>query len=81
LTRRNATCVSACAEGAIELQAEKYCDGLAACLGTCPQNAISIIEKETDPFDPKAVEKYLSQKRFGGKGYTSPPPLPHAGTQ
>ena len=63
-------CVSACAEGAIELQgdkarlvADKYCDGLAACLGTCPQDAITIIEREGDSFDPEAVEKYLSQKR------------------
>ncbi len=63
-------CVSACAEGAIELHgdkarlvAEKYCDGLAACLGTCPQDAISIIEREADDFDPEAVEKYLSEKR------------------
>ena len=63
-------CVSACAEGAIELQggkarlvADKYCDGLAACLGTCPQDAITIIEREADSFDPEAVEKYLSQKR------------------
>ena len=63
-------CVSACAEGAIELHgdkarlvAEKYCDGLAACLGTCPQDAISIIAREADDFDPEAVEKYLSEKR------------------
>ncbi len=63
-------CVSACAEGAIELKgekarlvAEKYCDGLAACLGTCPQDAISIIEREADDFDPEAVEKYLSAKK------------------
>jgi Fe-S-cluster-containing hydrogenase component 2 len=62
-------CVSACAEGAIELKgdkarlvAEKYCDGLAACIGTCPQDAISIIERDADEFDPEAVEKYLSSK-------------------
>jgi Fe-S-cluster-containing hydrogenase component 2 len=63
-------CVSACAEGAIELHgdkarlvAEKYCDGLAACLGTCPKDAISIIEKDADDFDPEAVETYLSEKK------------------
>lgn len=63
-------CVSACAEGAIELRgnkahlvAEKYCDGLAACLGTCPKDAISIIERDADDFDPEAVETYLSEKR------------------
>lgn len=63
-------CVSACAEGAIELVAgkarlvaDKYCDGLAACLGECPVNAIDIIEREADLFDPVAVEKYLAEKR------------------
>ncbi len=63
-------CVTACAEGAIELiggkarlVADKYCDGLAACLGTCPQDAISIIEREADSFDPEAVEKYLSRNK------------------
>jgi len=56
-------CVSACAEGAIELVdgkarlvAENYCDGLAACLGECPEGAISIVEREADAFDPEAVE-------------------------
>lgn len=68
-------CVGACAEGAIELHngkarlvAEKYCDGLAACLGKCPVDAIKIIERESDPFDPEAVERYLSVKKgTGGK--------------
>lgn len=67
-------CVSACAEGAIELVAgkarlvaDKYCDGLAACLGECPVNAIDIIEREADPFDPAAVEKYLAEKRGDDK--------------
>lgn len=63
-------CVSACAEGAIELQgdkarlvAERYCDGLAACLGKCPQDAISIIEREAESFDPEAVEEHLSARK------------------
>ena len=62
-------CVSACAEGAIELvngkarlSAEKYCDGLAACLTECPQRAISIVEREADTFDPEAVEHHLTEK-------------------
>lgn len=66
-------CVAACAEGAIELKggkarlvAERYCDGLAACLGECPADAISIIEKEADSFDPEAVEKYLAGKKGTG---------------
>ncbi len=62
-------CVSACAEGAIELAhgkarlvAERYCDGLAACLGECPQGAISMIEREADAFDPEAVEHHLAEQ-------------------
>jgi Pyruvate/2-oxoacid:ferredoxin oxidoreductase delta subunit len=62
-------CVTACAEGAIELLngkaqlvAEHYCDGLAACLGECPQGAISMIEREADIFDAKAVEDHLTKK-------------------
>ena len=66
-------CVAACAEGAIELKdgkarlvAERYCDGLAACLGECPADAISIIEKEADSFDPEAVERYLAGEKGAG---------------
>lgn len=68
-------CVAACAEGAIvllngkaRLVAEKYCDGLAACIGKCPADAIRIIEKDSDPFDPEAVKRYLASKKgTGGK--------------
>jgi len=66
-------CAAACAEGAIELKdgkarlvAERYCDGLAACLGECPADAISIIEKEADSFDPEAVEKHLAGRKGAG---------------
>lgn len=63
-------CVPACAEGAIQvvdgkarLVSEIYCDGLGACLGECPKNAIRIVEKESEAFDPEAVEEYLKHKK------------------
>ena len=59
-------CVSACAEGAIQLVdgkaklvSEIYCDGLGACLGECPQGAITIEERDASAFDVKAVHKHL----------------------
>lgn len=59
-------CVSACAEGAIQiingkakLIADKYCDGLGACLGECPQDALRIIDREACAFDETAVEEHL----------------------
>lgn len=59
-------CVSACAEGAIQLVdgkarlvSESYCDGLGACLGECPQGAITIEERPADAFDPIATEEHL----------------------
>ena len=63
-------CVSACAEGAIELVkgkarlvSEVYCDGLGACLGECPQGAITIEEREGDPFDEEAARHHLEAKK------------------
>ena len=51
-------CVSACAEGAIQivdgkarLVSDVYCDGLGACLGECPQGAITVEEREAVEFD------------------------------
>ena len=59
-------CATACAEGAIriidgkaKLIAETYCDGLGACLGECPEGALTITERESDEFDPAAVEEHL----------------------
>lgn len=61
-------CVTACAEGAIQLVngkarliSENYCDGLAACLGECPEGALSIVERDADAFDSEAVEQHLRQ--------------------
>lgn len=55
-------CVSACAEGAIQITGGKaqlvsdvYCDGLGACLGKCPQDAITIVEREAADFDAAAA--------------------------
>ena len=59
-------CATACAEGAIRiidgkarLIAETYCDGFGACLGECPEGALTITERESDEFDPAAVEEHL----------------------
>ena len=60
-------CISACAEGAIELRdgkarlvAETYCDGLGACLGKCPQDAIRVIEREAVAFSEESVHEHLA---------------------
>ena len=59
-------CVEACAEGAIQLVggkaklvADNYCDGLAACVGKCPVDALKIIERDADAFDAAAAEQYV----------------------
>jgi len=59
-------CVTACAEGAMQiidgkarLVSETYCDGLGACLGGCPEGALKIIERDSEDFDPAAVEEHL----------------------
>ena len=63
-------CVSACAEGALQLIdgkarliSETYCDGLGACIGECPQDAILITEREAPAFDETAVEEHLSRRK------------------
>jgi ferredoxin len=62
-------CANACAEGAIRiiegkarLVSEEYCDGLGACLGECPEGALTITERESEEFDPAAVEAHLAPK-------------------
>ena len=62
-------CVIPCAEGAIELVDgkarvlnEELCDGAGFCLGVCPSGALSIEERETVPFDERAVEARLHER-------------------
>jgi ferredoxin len=62
-------CATACAEGAItmidgkaRLISENYCDGLGACLGECPEGALTITERESEEFDPEAVEEHLKSE-------------------
>ena len=62
-------CVSACAEGAIQLVngkaklvSEFYCDGLGACIGDCPTGALTLETREAEPFDATAVEAHLQQQ-------------------
>jgi hypothetical protein len=59
--------VPSCAEGALQiidgkarLVAERFCDGLGACLGDCPTGALRVVEVEAEDFDPTAVERHLT---------------------
>ena len=61
-------CATACAEGAIQivngkarLVSDSYCDGLGACLGHCPAEAITIEQREAAAFDEKAVPAHTPQ--------------------
>ena len=54
-------CVTACAEGALQLidgkarlVSDVYCDGLGACIGDCPAGAITVVEREAAAFDETA---------------------------
>jgi NAD-dependent dihydropyrimidine dehydrogenase PreA subunit len=58
-------CITSCAEGALKiidgkakLISEKYCDGLGNCL-KCPQDAITIEERQAEDFDEAAVKEHL----------------------
>ncbi len=62
-------CVTGCAEGALRIIDNKakvisdtFCDGLGACIGECPTGALRLVEKETVPFDEKAVKEHLAEK-------------------
>lgn len=76
-------CVSACAEGAIQiingkakLVSETYCDGLGACLGDCPTGALTIEQREAPEYDQAAVDRHLAQQK--AKLHTQPLPM-HGG--
>ncbi|HUW94107.1 MAG TPA: hypothetical protein VMV74_13150, partial [Bacteroidales bacterium] len=55
-------CIPNCHEGALQviegkakLVSELLCDGLGACLGHCPEGAITIEQRDAEPFDEEAV--------------------------
>ncbi len=63
-------CVTACAEGAIQMidgkakiVSDQYCDGLGVCIGHCPTGALKIIEREAPEFDLEATEKHLAVQK------------------
>jgi Fe-S-cluster-containing hydrogenase component 2 len=63
------SCVTPCAEGAIEMVDDKarvikdaLCDGAGFCLGVCPTGALSIEEREAQPFSEKAVEEKQKER-------------------
>jgi ferredoxin len=64
-------CTTACAEGALELDAEGkaflvreiYCDGLGACLDVCPTGALKVVERESSEYDAGAAYRHVLRTR------------------
>jgi ferredoxin len=64
-------CTEACAEGALVLDEENkavlakeiYCDGMGACLDICPIEALKIVERESESYDPQATFKHVLNTR------------------
>lgn len=63
-------CVPGCHEEAIKiiggkakLVSDVFCDGLGACLGECPEGALTIEERDADPFDEKLVLETIARKQ------------------
>lgn len=59
-------CITACAEGAIELKdgkarvvSESICDGLGACLAVCPQGALTLEEREAPDYDELSAKEHM----------------------
>ena len=64
-------CTTACAEGALELDADNkavlvkeiYCDGLGACLDVCPTGALKVVEREGSAYDARAAYSHVLKTR------------------
>ena len=60
-------------DGKARLVKDVYCDGLGACLGKCPQDAITIIQREAEEFDEKAAEEHMKTSQTASS--VSPAPM------
>jgi NAD-dependent dihydropyrimidine dehydrogenase PreA subunit len=84
-------CTTACAEGALELDAENkavlvreiFCDGLGACLDVCPTGALKVVERESPTYDAKEAYRHVLKTRgpaaaamVHGAGHGHPPHAP-----
>ena len=49
-------------DGKAQIVSELYCDGLGACIGECPVGAITIEEREAEPYDEIAVMERILPK-------------------
>ncbi len=49
-------------DGKARLISDIFCDGLGACIGTCPEGAISVIEREAAPYDEKTVMATIAKQ-------------------
>ena len=65
-------CISACAEGALQLVngkaklvKEQFCDGFGDCLGECPTGALKIAEMDVPDYDPMTTREHVA--RTGGQ--------------
>jgi ferredoxin len=64
-------CATACAEGALELDAENkavlakeiFCDGMGACLDVCPTGALKVVERDSAAYDAQAAFKHVFKIR------------------
>jgi ferredoxin len=64
-------CTTACAEGALALDGEGkavlvrelFCDGMGACLDVCPTGALTIVERESEAYDPQATREHVARVR------------------
>jgi Pyruvate/2-oxoacid:ferredoxin oxidoreductase delta subunit len=64
-------CTTACAEGALALDAEGkavlvrdlYCDGMGVCLNVCPTGALTIVERDSAEYDAEAAREHVTRLR------------------
>ena len=64
-------CTTACAEGALTLDAENkavlvreiFCDGLGACLDVCPTGALKVVERESQTYDAQEAYRHVLKTR------------------